>query len=266
MVPKEEYQFYNAGFFGYGERGDFVPWSIWHILPLLVIAAVIILLWRYREQIRNWKGERSFRFIYAFVMLVAEMSYFWRILYIGNEWGLGTLMDKLPLQICQWGLICAVFALMSESEALFGINFFVTICLTMPALFVPSVLIFTGPEYYRYYQYWMEHGMPLIAVFYMMFVQGKRPKYQHLWLSVGMLVLLSIPSVIANRSIPGVNYMYLGNFAEGSTAAVDPLSFIPGSQALRYVMMMALVIGLFHLLYAVEQRIELRNQPQDTVN
>ena len=260
MVEPREYQFYNIGFFGYGEKGDFVPWSIWHFIPLLVIAAAIILIWRYRKQLRNWKNEKRFRYVFAFVMLLAEMSYFWRILYVGNEWGLSTLLDKLPLQICQWGLICAVFALLTESDALFGINFFVTICLTMPALFVPSVLTFTGPQYFRYYQYWLEHGLPLIAVFYLMFVRGKRPKYRHLWLSIGMLMLLSIPCVIANRTIPDANYMYLGNYAEGSTQTVDPLSFLPGSQVVRYLIMMALAIGLFHLLYAVYKFIERRRK------
>lgn len=260
MVELREYQFYNEGFFGYGEKGNFVTWSIWHILPLVVIAAAIFLIWHFRKKLQNWKGERNFRYAFAFVMLLAEMSYFWRVLYVGNEWGLSTLMDKLPLQICQWGLICAVFALMSDSDALFGVNFFVTICLTMPALFVPSVLTFTGPQYFRYYQYWMEHGLPLIAVFYMMFVRGKRPKYRHLWLAMGLLVLLSIPCVIANSTIPNANYMYLGNYAEGSTQTVDPLSFLPGTQMVRYLIMMALTIGLFHLAYLVEQRIVRRKK------
>lgn len=258
MEQRREYVFYSGGFFGYGERGDFVPWSIWHIIPLLVIAAAIFLIWRYREQLRNWKHEYRFRCIFAFVMLLAEMSYFWRILYIGNEWGLATLMDKLPLQVCQWGLICAVFALMSDSDTLFGINFFVTICLTLPALFVPAVIIFTGPRYFRYYQFWLEHGLPLIAVFYMIFVREKRPKYWHLWLSIGLLTLMSIPCVIANRTIPGANYMYLGNFTESNVAFTDPLSFLPNSQLPRYLSLLALTLTLFHLLYFIEQAIERR--------
>ena len=77
-----------------------------------------------------------------------------------------------------------------------------------------------------------------------------------------LLMLLSIPSVIANRRIPNANYMYLGNYAEGSTGFVDPLSFLSHSQALRYLSMFALAVVLFHLLYAVERRIErhIRNE------
>lgn len=260
MGIERVYRFYNAGFFGYGERGDFVPGSIWHFLPLIVIALAIFLIWRFRERLRDWKGERRFRFVFAFVMLVAEMSYFWRIMYVGDEWGTDSLLDRLPLQVCQWGLYCAAFALMSGSDALFGVNFFVTTTMTLPALFIPSVLVFTGPRYYRYYQYFLEHGLPVVAVFYLMFVHGKRPRYRQLWLSLGLLMLLSIPSVIANRRIPNANFMYLGNYAEGSTEVVDPLSFLPHSQALRYFSMFALALALFHLLYAAEKLIERRTR------
>ena len=258
MGTSSTYQFYSEGFFGYGAQGDFVPWSLWHILPLAVIAAAIFLVWRYRDALRGWKGERGFRFFLAFVMMLVEMSYFWRTLYVGDEWGTGSLLGKLPLQVCQWGLICAMYALMSENDTLFGINFFVTNALTVPALFIPSVIVFTGPRYYRYYQFWMEHGLPLIAVYYMMFVHGKRPKYRHLWATVGLMVLLSIPCVAANCLIPGANYMYIGNFTDSSIQTVDPLAFLPHSLPLRYGILLAVVLALFHLLYGIERLIECR--------
>jgi len=147
---------------------------------------------------------------------------------------------------------------MSENDTLFGINFFVTNALTVPALFIPSVIVFTGPRYYRYYQFWMEHGLPLIAVYYMMFVHGKRPKYRHLWATVGLMVLLSIPCVAADCLIPGANYMYIGNFTDSSIQTVDPLAFLPHSLPLRYGILLAVVLALFHLLYGIERLIECR--------
>lgn len=243
------YQFYSEGFFGYGEKGDFVPGSFWHLLPIVVLALGVVLIVLERGKLRGWKGDRRFRYIFAFIMLVAEMSYFWRLLYVGDETGANSLMIKLPLQVCQWGLYCAAFAMMMKSDTLLGINFFVTLCLTAPALFVPSVIIRTGPAYYRYYQYWMEHGLPVIAVAYMMAVHGKKPRYWHLWLSVGLLMLLSIPCMIANHHIPNANFMYLGNYVPGSELTVDPLSFLPKPPAARYAAMFAVVIALFHGLY-----------------
>ena len=56
-------EFYRDGFFGYGEKGDFKYGSIWHILPILLLAAGVYLTYRYRDKIKSWKGEENFRFI-----------------------------------------------------------------------------------------------------------------------------------------------------------------------------------------------------------
>ena len=243
------YQFHNEGFFGYGESGDFTPFTVQHFIPLALIALCAATVVIKRRDLLAAKYERRAGYIFAFVMLLVEMSYFWRLLYVGDETGAGSLMIKLPLQVCQWGLICAVFAITSKSPALTGINFFVTLCLTTPALFVPAVISHTGPAYYRYYQFFLEHGMPLISTVYLMAVHGIRPKYRHLWLSVGLLSLMSVPCVIANCTIPNANYMYLGNYVEGSDFTVDPLSFLPEILWVRYVILFAAVTAIFHAAY-----------------
>ena len=104
-------------------KGRFVPGSFWHLLPILVLALGVVLIVLARGKLRSWKGDRQFRFIFAFIMLVAEMSYFRRLLYVGDETGANSLMIKLPLHICQWGLYCAAFAMMMKSDTLLGINF-----------------------------------------------------------------------------------------------------------------------------------------------
>ena len=93
--------YYSAGFFGYGEKGDFRQWSLAHILPILIAVAIIILIWHFREKLRNYKHEKTARFIFIFIMVLCEMSYFWRLSYVGP----GTDPDKsmmrfLPLQVC----------------------------------------------------------------------------------------------------------------------------------------------------------------------
>lgn len=250
------YQFYSGGFFGYGEKGDFVPYSLMHFIPILVIVLLIVLCFLKKDRLRSWKYEGRFRFICAFVMLIAEMSYFWRLVYVGDETGAGSMLLKLPLQVCQWGLICAFFALLSLNDTLFGINFFISLCLTTPALFIPTVISRTGPGYYRYYQFWLEHGLPIINVFYLMTVHRKKPKYRHVWLAVGLLLLMSIPCLIANRTIPNANYMYLGNFAPGSTNTLDPLSSFPKEQYPRFFLMVGLAVVLFHIAFFVWKGID----------
>ena len=241
------YQFYSEGFFGYGDLGDFHPFGLWHILPILLLVAAAVLTRRKREAIRGWKYERRFRYILSFVMLMAEMSYFWRLLYVGDEYGDFTLLVKLPIQVCQWGLICAVYMITSKSDFLFGINFFISLGCTTIALFVPQTVISqTGPGYFRYYQFWLEHLLPIYSTLYMMMVHGKRPKYRDLWTSMGFLVLLAIPSYMANVAIPEADYLYMRM----------NIPFMPDSILLRLPIYGAIILLLFHGMWLLWKYIE----------
>ena len=53
-------------------------------------------------------------------MLLAEMSYFWRLLYVGSSepTNVVDLLDKLPLQVCEWTCIISCFMLMKKSKNL----------------------------------------------------------------------------------------------------------------------------------------------------
>ena len=121
------YTFYSEGFFGYGEPGTFQPYSLMHFLPILLTIGLLVLVWFQRERLRAWPGEIHLRFVWAFVMMLVEMGYYWRLLYVGDEYGTYLLLDRLPLQVCEWGLFCCMFMMPSKSKILFGINFFVTL-------------------------------------------------------------------------------------------------------------------------------------------
>ena len=129
--------YFSQGFFGYGELGNFKQWSLAHFAPIVLAVAVILLIYRYRKNLRNYKYEKTARFIYCFIMILCEMSYFWRLVYVGP----GTdpdesMMGFLPLQVCQWTLIATTFMMMSESRKLFSLSFFLTMSAgLLPILF-----------------------------------------------------------------------------------------------------------------------------------
>ena len=236
-----EYQFFSDGFFGYGEVGDFRNFSFWHFLPIAILLIAVILTAIKRDFFRGWKREKSFRYVLSFVMLMAEMSFFWRLLYVGDEYGQHNLMARLPMQLCQWGLICCVYMIISLNDTLFGINFFVTIIGAGIAIFSPIVISRTGPTYYRYYQFWVEHLLPIYCTFYAMIVHKKRPKYRYLWLSYSLMLLMTIPASIANLAIPEANYFYL---------KLD-IPFLPKDYSLRVIIYSAIIIAAFHVLWFV---------------
>ena len=243
---KQEYTFYTDGFFGYGEKGDFSYWSLEHFLPILLLAAAIVILYRLRFRIRDWKQEENLRFAMGFVLLIVEMSYYWRLIYAGSgRADLGTLMTKIPIQVCQWSCILSAFMLMKKSRRLYAICYFICLTLGLMPLLTPAVIVTTGPGYYRYYQYWIEHLLPIFGVFYMTFVHGFRVKPKDIGLPLAFLAVLAALSVWGNHTVERANFMYLATSTEGDSLA----NLLPQNMALRLALYAAAMLLFFGIVY-----------------
>ena len=252
--PATQVKFYSEGFFGYGEKGNFKYWSIAHFAPIILFGICVYLIYRYRESLRRWRHEENFRFIFAAVMLFAEMSYFWRLLYVGSSKPeMLDLLDKLPLQVCEWTCIFAIFMITKKSKALYPICFYVCLTIGIFPMLTPSVITTTGPAYYRYYQYWLEHLLPPMAVFYMTFVHGFRPTKRGIISAVSFMGVLTTLALICNANIPEANYLYLAaGTADGGGSIMDPIrDLVGGSTAALLVLLAAVVVGIFFLAYYV---------------
>ena len=214
-------RFFSDNFFGYsvkfdanGNRiKDFTNFSLAHFIPLILFGVAIFLIWKFRNFFKNWKFEENFRFIWAAVMIFVEMSYFWRLLYVGSsETGqVVSLLDKLPLQVCEWTCIISSFMLMKKKDNwMFQLCFYVCLIAGTCALVIPeTVLPYTGPGYYRYYQFWLEHMLPTLSVFYLMFVHGFKPRFKGMFAAMGFLSVLGVISIICNHTLKDHNAEYL---------------------------------------------------------
>ena len=150
-----------------------------------------------------------------------------------------TMLTYLPIQMCQWGLIMCVFTIMSKSQKLFSINYYITLLFASVALIYPMVIEYTGPGYYRYYQFWLEHILPIISIFYLMFVHNTKPEYKGLYKTFIVTLPLAIIAMFANSEIEGARYLYL---------TLD-VKILPENQIIRVIILSLLAIGLYHLLY-----------------
>lgn len=238
-------QFYSEGFFGYGEKGDFHYFSFWHFLPIVLLIAGIVLTYIYREKISRSKHEKTFRTVLGAAMMFTEMSYFWRLLYIGcSDLGEINLLSRLPFQICEWTCIFAVLMVLTENKHFFDIDVVVCLTLGILPLFLPAVIQRTGPTYYRYYQFWLEHLLPIYAVFYMMFVKGYRYRLKNIYKAFVFLVSLGAVCIYLNVKIPHATYMYLQGDDLGETIT----GMMPAGQFGRLLVF----IGIEAVLVAIE--------------
>ena len=242
--------FYKDGFFGYSDKVSFHMGSIWHILPIVCMIIVIILIYRYRKQIKNFKYESTIRYLLAFIMMMVEMSYFWRLLYVGSQGTDADMMSYLPLQMCQWGLIMCIFTLISKNKKLFNINFYVTLLFATIAIIYPMVIEHTGPRYYRYYQFWLEHILPIISIFYLMFVHKLKPTYKGVFYTLFAITPLAFVCALANHYIPEANYLYL--------KLKVPL--LPVKQIYKIPLLYIMVFILFSIMYFIFYKIDNRKK------
>ena len=231
--------FFSEGFFVYSTEQDFFMGSIWHILPIALMILAIILIYKFREKIKNFKYESSVRFIIAFVMMIVEMSFFWRLLYVGNQGEADTMLTYLPLQMCQWGLLICIFTITSKNKKLFSINYYMTLLFASIALAYPLVIKNAGPRYYRYYQFWLEHILPIISVFYLMFVHNMKPEKKGILYTFCVILPLTGVAIIANSNIEGARYLYL---------TLD-VKILPENMLLRVAILFVVVLSIFYLMY-----------------
>jgi hypothetical integral membrane protein (TIGR02206 family) len=113
------------------------------------------------------------------------------------------------------------------------------------ALLTPTPLTFTGPTRFRYYQFWCDHALSYVAVFYMIFVHDMRPTPKSAVKSVFVLFCMALLAYGVNNMIPGANYLYLAR----PEAAPSVLDILPPSFALRTTIIVAVILLMFALAY-----------------
>ena len=236
-------EFFNY-FFGKGDEPEFSNFSLAHFLPIVIAVALILLTYRFRDKLRESKHETTLRYIMAFTMIVSEMSYFWRL--VGIESLNANPVDHLPITVCGWAVIFSSYMLIGKSQTLFDISYFWLFSGTLFALITPTVITYTGITRFRYYQFWIEHTMGYIAIFYMIFVHKFRPTIKSAVKSYAAFAVLAVVAFFANRIIgPGANYLFMAK-PEDTPSILD---ILPPNFALRLLVMASAITLLFALAY-----------------
>lgn len=231
-------------FFGQGDTVEFQNFTFAHFLPILVGVAVIFLIYRFRDPLARSRHEKKYRWALAFALIVSEMSYYWRLIAIPS---LGpNPIDHLPITVCGWAVVFCSYMVVSRSQALFDISYFWLLSGTVFALITPTVITYTGPTRFRYYQFWAEHLLGYVAIFYMIFVHNMRPTWRSLFRSYGALAVLAVIAYAANRLLgPGANYLFMAK-PEDTPSVLD---ILPPNFLLRLLVMLAVITLLFVLAY-----------------
>ena len=107
---KEFFQY----FFGKGDTPEFTNFTLAHFLPIVLMIGMIVLMYFTRDKLRNCKHEKAFRYILAFMLIISDMSYYWRLV------GVPSLdpnpVDHLPITVCGWAVIFASYMVIGKNQ------------------------------------------------------------------------------------------------------------------------------------------------------
>ena len=230
-------------FFGQGTQPEFALFTPAHFAPVLLMIAAIMLIRRFREQIRCSRHEETLRYILAFALIICDMSCYWRLV------GMPSLqpgpVENLPIGVCGWAVIFCSYMLVGKKQFLFDISYFWLLSGSLFALITPTPLTYTGITRFRYYQFWLEHTLGYVAIFYMIFVHGMRPTVKSAIRSYVALLAMAALAYWVNQMIPGANYLYMAR----PEAAPSVLDILPANFAQRTSIIVAVITVMYVLAY-----------------
>lgn len=230
-------------FFGVGTEPEFALFTFAHFIPILLLIGALFLLHRYQNCLRDSSYETNLRYILGFSLIICDMSYYWRL--AACPWLSNGASEHLPIGVCAWSVIFCAFMIIGKSQRLFDIAYFWLLSGSLFALLTPTVLTYCGPTRFRYYQFWLEHSLGYVAIFYMIFVHKMRPNRRSIIRSYCTLLVMTALAAWVNHMIPGANYLYMAR----PESAPSVLDFLPPNYALRIIVMVAVITAMFGLAY-----------------
>lgn len=221
-----------------GDTPDFYLFSFEHIAGLITLLAIYFIIIHKRNSIRiNQTLNTYLQVIAGSLMIIQEIILnIWRY-----QMGLWSLASSLPLHLCSLALMIGPFLYMTKTQKLFDLLYYWSFGALM-AILTPDIGA-TGLPSFRYYQFFLSHGLILFEIIYMMAVLGMRPSIRS-WKSTLLYTNIIMLAIGMINFIVGGNYFFIAKKPE-TASFMDFLGPWP-----VYIIFMELIAcGIFMLMY-----------------
>lgn len=187
--------------FAFDYAGDpFVFFSTPHWSALGVLVMTYIVLWYLRDWFKDPKRDKWARWTIGSVLILQEFSLsVWRMYY--DAWTPGT---GLPLHLCGMGIVLGAVWMFKPKYLLYELVYFWGLGGAIQACLTPNIGEY-GYPHYRYFQFFVSHGVLIFASLYMTFVAGMRPTHKSIWKVFGLTNAYMV-------FIAGFNWLTDGNY------------------------------------------------------
>jgi hypothetical integral membrane protein (TIGR02206 family) len=188
---------------------------------------------------RRLKCERA---IVVSLSALVVINYIMYLLLI-RRFGAVSWQQALPLQLCDWGMVVVIVAMLSGNQRWFEVAYFWGIGGTLQAVLTPN-LRFGFPDF-RFISFFVSHGVIIIGVVFLMLLHRYRPWPMSIVRVFLWTELYFIVTMIAD-AYTGFNYGFLLHKPE----AFSILSLLSDSRPLYLLQMHGVALLFFVVLYA----------------
>jgi len=217
---------------------EFHPYGVPH---LTVIFLTLALPFGFAAIVRKTKSSRIEHTIVTGLSILLFFNYVAYLIFVRRQ-GFVPWQDMLPLQLCDWGMVVVIVAMLTGSQRWFEVAYFWGIGGTLQAVLTPN-LRFGFPDL-RFFSFFISHGGIIVGVVFLMLVRRYRPYpgsivRVFLWSELYFIITLVVDWHT------GFNYGFLLHKPE----AFSVLSFLSDLRPVYLLQMHGLALLFFLVLY-----------------
>ena len=190
-------------YFGVNGEEAFVFFSAVHWSALAILFFIYLALYLNRKRFQQARWDHYARWTIAILLIVQEISLsVWRI-----SIGTWTAGSSLPLHLCGFAILLAAVGLINRNYTIYELVYFWGLGGAIQALLTPDIGEY-GYPHYRFFQFFVSHGLLILASLYMTWVGGMRPTHRSVWKAWIFTNIYMLPIALFNWITDG-NYLFI---------------------------------------------------------
>jgi len=217
----------------------FHAFGIAHLTVIFLTIASPFLLAALVRRTKSRKLERSIVIALSSLLVLNYVAY---MLLVGR-FGAVSWQQVLPLQLCDWGMVVVIVAMLSGNQRWFEVAYFWGLGGTLQAVLTPN-LPYGFPDF-RFFSFFISHCGIITGVVFLMLVHKYRPYPMAIVRVFAWTEFYFVITMIAD-AYTGYNYGFLLHKPE----AFSILSFLSDWRLLYLVQMHGVALLFFCVLYA----------------
>lgn len=209
---------------------------------LTAIFLTVTLPFLFAALVRCSKWQRTEHVIIVTLSVLLVLNYAAYLIFVRYRGAIVSWQQMLPLQLCDWGMVVVIVAMLTENQRWFEVAYFWGIGGTLQAVLTPN-LHFGFPDF-RFFSFFVSHCGIIVGVVFLMLVRRYRPYPMSIVRVFLWSELYFVITMVADW-YTGFNYGFLLHKPE----VFSILNFLSDSRPLYLLQMHGLALIFFAALY-----------------